>query len=167
MGDALLGGIAAVIVAVAATVAGTHWLTGIGVGAIALAAPTLARIDIAIRRLPNPITLPLLAVGTVIAMLHLVLGNWLGPAIAAGCTLLLAVLAFAGGMGMGDLKLGAAILFAVAAIPITPLVALFAAFLLGGAAGVVLLALGHRRLPFGPFLLAGAACAFCSECFVS
>lgn len=161
--DIGMGAVAAVAVAVFTALSGAPWLTGVGVGALAVAAPSLARIDIAIKRLPNPITLPLLALGTSIALVHLATGNPVGPAVAAGCALLLTIMAFAGGMGMGDLKLGAAIVFAVSASPAAPLVAVFAAFMLGGAAGLVLLLRGQRRLPFGPFLLAGAFVSFAFE----
>lgn len=164
--DLIAGGLLALAVVAVTALAGLHWLTAVGVGAIVLVGPALARIDIAVRRLPNPLTLPTLAVAAAVTMIHALSGNWLGPAVAAGCALLLAVLAFAGGMGMGDLKLGAAIVLAVSGTPLVPLVALSASFVFGGLAGLVMLVFGHRTLPFGPFLLLGLLAAFAVDCFV-
>lgn len=165
--DTALGLLCAVAVAAAVALAGLPWPTGIAVGAIVLVGPSLARIDLTVRRLPNPLTLPVLALSAVCALANVLAGNWLGPAIAAGCAVLMAIMAFAGGMGMGDVKLGAAIVLAVSATPVAPIIALCASFILGGAAGAVLLARGHRRLPFGPFLLGGLISAFAIDCFIS
>ncbi|BDZ45117.1 hypothetical protein GCM10025866_10260 [Naasia aerilata] len=64
-------------------------------------------------------------------------------------------------MGMGDVKLAGVLgLFLGFLGPAPLLVGIFAAFLLGGIAGIVVLVArrGTRRtaLPFGPWMLAGA-----------
>lgn len=65
-----------------------------------------------------------------------------------------------GGMGMGDVKLAAMLGFFLG-MPV--LVGLFAGFLLGAVVGAGLIAAGRKgrksRIPFGPFLAAGALVA--------
>ena len=85
-------------------------------------------------------------------------------AVALGaCYLVLALLGGGSGMGLGDVKLaptlGALLAWAGWDVWLTGTVA---AFLLGGAWGVVLLARGRgrqARMPFGPFMIAGALAA--------
>ena len=137
--------------------------------AVALAAtiPELTRVDLTERRLPNRQVVPGLVVGLVAAA-----GSWLAtgepplvPLIAAlmfgG---LLFVLALAGGVGMGDVKLAALIGLAspTAAVAV---VAPVAAFVLGGLASVVVLVRRGAgiRIPFGPFLLAGYVIALATS----
>lgn len=126
---------------------------------LAAVAPELARVDLAEHRLPNRIVVPGLAVGLLAAG-----GSWLTtgafPAVpviagaAYGGALLL--LALTGGVGMGDVKLAAALGLAspTATVAIaSPLIA----FLAGGIVALgVLIARGRgARIAFGPFLLAG------------
>ena len=123
-----------------------------------------ALIDLERRIIPNRIT----ALGAVLA---LVLGLALDPAgeperliggAAAGGFLLVAALAYPGGMGMGDVKLAAMIgLFLGASVAPALLVALLTGVLLGVA---VLARKGARAgrktaVPFGPFLALGAVVA--------
>jgi leader peptidase (prepilin peptidase)/N-methyltransferase len=123
-----------------------------------------ALIDLERRIIPNRIT----ALGAVLA---LVLGLALDPAgeperliggAAAGGFLLVAALAYPGGMGMGDVKLAAMIgLFLGASVAPALLVALLTGVLLGVA---VLARRGARAgrktaVPFGPFLALGAVVA--------
>lgn len=65
------------------------------------------------------------------------------------------------GMGMGDVKLSAILGFFLGFPPV--LFALYAAFLTGAGAGVILMMAGHKtlksKIAFGPFLLLGAAIA--------
>ena len=75
--------------------------------------------------------------------------------------LLLIVLVYPGGMGLGDVKL-AALIGLVVGFPLV-LLALFLSFVLGGAVGAAAL-LARRAgmkdaLPFAPFLAAGAMVA--------
>jgi leader peptidase (prepilin peptidase) / N-methyltransferase len=123
-----------------------------------------AVIDLEHRIIPNKIT----ALGAVLAI---VLGTALDPAgeperliagIAAGGFLLLAALAYPGGMGMGDVKLAAVMgLFLGSAVAPAILIALISGVLVG--AVVISLkgtAEGRKTaIPFGPFLAFGALVA--------
>ncbi|MFA4840923.1 MAG: prepilin peptidase, partial [Agrococcus sp.] len=123
--------------------------------AASAAAPALARIDTAQHRLPNALTAPLLAIGAVAGALRLAQGD-LAPIAALGCALALLAMALAGGMGMGDVKLGAALALATAAIGWeVPLAGLAASVVVGGVVGGVALAAGRRSVAFGPCLLVG------------
>ena len=127
--------------------------------AVAAVAPHLVRVDLAEHRLPNRLVVPALLAGVVgLGVSWLV--SWvptltplLAGAIYAG---VLFVLALFGGMGMGDVKLAAALGLASPTLMIalgSPLLA----FLFGGiAAVIVLIRRGSKaRIAFGPFLLAG------------
>jgi len=124
----------------------------------------VALIDLEHRIIPNRITLPA-------AVLALGLGLALDPAgeparliaaVAAGGFLLLAALAYPGGMGMGDVKL-AALLGLLLGAAVAP--ALLIALLSGTLVGVVVIArkgaaAGRKTaIPFGPFLALGALVA--------
>jgi leader peptidase (prepilin peptidase)/N-methyltransferase len=123
-----------------------------------------AVIDLEHRIIPNKIT----ALGAVLAI---VLGTALDPAgeperliagAAAGGFLLLAALAYPGGMGMGDVKLAAVMgLFLGSAVAPAILIALIAGVLVGA---VVISRKGtvegrKTAIPFGPFLALGALVA--------
>jgi len=123
-----------------------------------------ALIDLEYRIIPNRITV----LGAVLA---LAIGTTLDPVgeparliagAAAGGLLLLAALAYPGGMGMGDVKLAAVMgLFLGAAVAPAILVALLTGVVLGA------LVIAHKgvrdgrktAVPFGPFLAAGALVA--------
>lgn len=120
-------------------------------------------IDLQHQLIPDVITLPGILVGLVA---NLVIGHvsWLDSVIGivvGGGLFLVIILVSRGGMGGGDMKLGAmlgaflgwkALLFA-----------LFAAIVLGGVVGVAVLVAGLRGrkdpIAFGPFLAAGGAMA--------
>jgi leader peptidase (prepilin peptidase)/N-methyltransferase len=120
-------------------------------------------IDLAHQLIPDAITLPGILVGL---LLNLATGriSWVESVIGillGGGLFFLIILVSRGGMGGGDLKLGAmlgaflgwkALLFG-----------LFVAIVLGGVIGAALLATGVRGrkdpIPFGPFLAAGGAMA--------
>ncbi len=148
--------------------AGTAWLLiGNGWDAVAIvplaaaaaAAPALARIDATERRLPNVITLPLLGLAAAAGVLRL-LGGDPAPLAGLGCGAVLLLMAVVGGMGMGDVKLCAALALATATLGwAVPLAGLAASVVVGGAAGMVALALGRRTVAFGPWLLLGHALA--------
>jgi leader peptidase (prepilin peptidase) / N-methyltransferase len=123
-----------------------------------------ALIDLEYRVIPNRLT----ALGAVLA---LVIGLVLDPAgeperliaaAGAGGFLLLAALAYPGGMGMGDVKLAAVMgLFLGRAVAPAIMIALLAGVLVGA---VVIARKGAREgrktaLPFGPFLALGALVA--------
>jgi leader peptidase (prepilin peptidase) / N-methyltransferase len=142
-----------------------HSATGIALSIvlILLVVPA-ALIDLEHRIIPNRIT----ALGAVLA---LVLGTALDPAgepgrliagAAAGGFLLLAALAYPGGMGMGDVKL-AAVMGLLLGSAVAP--AILIALLLGVLVGAVVIARkgaaeGRKTaIPFGPFLAIGALVA--------
>jgi leader peptidase (prepilin peptidase)/N-methyltransferase len=123
----------------------------------------MTAIDLQHQMIPDAITLPGIAVGF---LMNLGLGrlSWLDCVIGiviGGGVFFVIILLSRGGMGGGDLKLGAmlgaflgwkALLFA-----------LFVAIVLGGVIGATLLITGVRGrkdpIPFGPFLAAGGAMA--------
>jgi leader peptidase (prepilin peptidase) / N-methyltransferase len=120
-----------------------------------------ALIDLEHRIIPNRLT----ALGAILA---LVIGVALDPSgeperliagVAAGGFLLLAVLAYPGGMGMGDVKL-AAVLGLLLGQSVAP--AVLIALVSGVLVGVVVIARKGARegrktaVPFGPFLALGA-----------
>jgi leader peptidase (prepilin peptidase)/N-methyltransferase len=123
-----------------------------------------AVIDLEHRIIPNRIT----ALGAVLA---LVLGTALDPAgeperliagAAAGGLLLLAALAYPGGMGMGDVKLAAVMgLLLGSAVAPAILIALLAGVLVGAVVIARKGAVAGRKtaIPFGPFLALGAIVA--------
>jgi leader peptidase (prepilin peptidase)/N-methyltransferase len=123
-----------------------------------------ALIDLEYRIIPNRLT----ALGAVLA---LVIGLALDPAgeperliagAAAGGFLLVAALAYPGGMGMGDVKLAAVMgLFLGRAVAPAILIALIAGVLVGA---VIIARKGAQegrktKVPFGPFLALGAIIA--------
>jgi leader peptidase (prepilin peptidase)/N-methyltransferase len=128
----------------------------------------LTAIDLELHRLPNRIVLP----GYLVAALLLgTAGALSGDVVALATAGIGAIASFGlylglavarpGGMGMGDVKLAGVLgLFLGFLGPAPLLVGMFAAFLLGGIAGIVVLAArrGTRRtaLPFGPWMLVGA-----------
>lgn len=126
--------------------------------AVAAVAPLLVRVDLAEHRLPNRLVVPALIAG--VAGLGL---SWLfsdaplmllvAAVIYAG---VLFVLALFGGMGMGDVKLAAALGLA-SPTPAIALASPLIAFLLGGIVALIVLIRSGRggRIPFGPYLLAG------------
>lgn len=130
----------------------------------------LAVIDLRTHRLPDRIVLPAYLVAFALFALAALLG-------AGWMTLLRAVVGMAalfafyfllrlvspGGMGGGDVKLAGLIGLHLAWIGWTALaVGAIAGFVLGGLHGVILLASGRAgrrtRIPFGPWMLAGAWC---------
>ncbi|WP_037912751.1 prepilin peptidase [Actinacidiphila yeochonensis] len=135
------------------------------------AAVLLARVDLAVFRLPDVVTLPALGLTAVLlgaaALLPRHDGEWTRALIAAAVLgLLYGVLFFVNpaGMGFGDVKLAPTLGLVLgwygwgAVITGT-----FAGFLLGAAYGLVLVAArraGRKTaLPFGPFMLVGALLA--------
>ncbi|WP_236048212.1 prepilin peptidase [Paractinoplanes ovalisporus] len=127
----------------------------------------LGAIDLDVMRLPDKIVLPSYAVALVL----------LSPAViaerswsAAGRALLAAVVLYVGyfilaslprGMGGGDLKLSPIIGFYLGWLGWSSVaIGAFAAFLFGGVVGAALMLLRRAnrktRIPFGPYMLAGA-----------
>ncbi|WP_037674450.1 A24 family peptidase [Streptomyces griseus] len=162
-----LAAVTALLCAALAAATGTRpelavWLLLVPVGVL------LAAVDLRVRRLPNPLTLPLAAAA--LALLGLAAlapehaGDWttaLLGSLALGAGYLVLHLLNPGGMGFGDVKLalGAGAVLGWYGWP-TVMLGTFAGFLLGAAyGGVLVLARRAGRktaIAFGPFLIAGA-----------
>jgi leader peptidase (prepilin peptidase)/N-methyltransferase len=126
---------------------------------VAAATPALCSRDVLERRLPNRIVLP----GLVVAAASTA-GVWLAsgeaPVVAllsgAGYFTFMLALGLAGGMGMGDVKLGGVLGLAAGLLgPSAAVLSPVLAFTAGGVGGVVALMLRARSIPFGPFMLGG------------
>jgi leader peptidase (prepilin peptidase) / N-methyltransferase len=121
----------------------------------------ITSIDLQHQIIPDVISLPGIVAG-VVANLASARVPWidsiLGIVIGGG-TFLVIILASGGGMGGGDMKLGA-LLGAFLGWKVV-LLTIFIAVILGGALAVALIASGLRGrkdpIPFGPFLAAGGA----------
>ena len=121
----------------------------------------LTAIDLERQILPDVITLPGILAG-VLANLATSRLSWreslLGIVVGGGVFLVI-ILASGGGMGAGDMKLGA-MLGAFLGWKVV-LLSIFMAVSVGGALAVILMASGLRGrkdpIPFGPFLAAGGA----------
>jgi leader peptidase (prepilin peptidase)/N-methyltransferase len=157
-------GTAALFVAVAAKFGPTWPLPAyLYLAAVAIA---LALIDLDAMRLPNAIVLPSYLVAAALLVPAALLGDGWAPIVrglaAAGVLwLVFYALAFFGGMGFGDARLAPLLGFYLGWLGWSSVaVGVFAAFVLGAAVGIPLLATrraGRRsRIPFGPALLAGA-----------
>lgn len=135
---------------------------------LAVITPLLVRIDVAEHRLPNRIVLPALAAAVPIVVLDALVQQeplWGPVGIGVGVGVVLYICAVFGGLGMGDVKLGALLglvagCFGASAVPLFAAVAICSA----GVAGVVAVVVSRftggsagwrTRIPFGPFLLLG------------
>jgi leader peptidase (prepilin peptidase) / N-methyltransferase len=128
----------------------------------------LTAIDLERQIIPDVITLPGILAG-VLANLATGRVSWreslLGIVVGGGLFLVI-ILASGGGMGAGDMKLGA-MLGAFLGWKVV-LLSVFVAVVAGGVLAVALIAFGIRGrkdpIPFGPFLAAGGAVGlFCGE----
>jgi leader peptidase (prepilin peptidase) / N-methyltransferase len=124
----------------------------------------ITAIDVTHQIIPDAITLPGIGAGVAASVITGRV-SWLeslvGIAVGGGLFLVI-ILASRGGMGGGDMKLGA--MFGAFLGWKVTLVSLFIAVTLGGALAVGLLASGRLRrkdpIPFGPFLALGGAIGF-------
>ncbi|WP_061965913.1 prepilin peptidase [Demequina aurantiaca] len=150
------------------------WQFGLGLEFVAFAylaaiGVALTAIDLDVHRLPNVIVLPAYVVLAVLLIAQsAVTGDWwpLARAAIGGASLFafyfLAAILYPGGMGFGDVKLAGVLGIALGWLGWGPLVVgSFAAFLVGGVVGVILLATGRVKrkggIPFGPWMIVGAA----------
>lgn len=129
---------------------------------------SLVLIDLDVQRLPTPIVIPAGVTGFALLTLSCLLGAaWLDLFRAGvGATLLylayeLMRVVYPKGMGAGDVRLAGLIGLFLGWMGWGSLVVgAFAAFVLGGVYGVVLLVMGRARrgtaIPFGPWMIAGA-----------
>jgi len=136
-------------------------LEGVAAAALLAGLVALTAIDLERQIIPDVISLPGILVG-VLANLATGRVSWveslLGIGVGGGVFLVI-ILASGGGMGAGDMKLGA-MLGAFLGWKVV-LLSVFVAVVLGGALAVTLIASGLRGrkdpIPFGPFLAAGGA----------
>jgi leader peptidase (prepilin peptidase)/N-methyltransferase len=162
----------ALFVATTANVAKLHLLPALPAYLFFVAVGiALTAIDLSVMRLPNAIVYPSYVVLALLLTGASVVEGSLQPLAraAVGSVAMLAlffalVLANPKGMGMGDVKLSGVIGAALGFLSYPALVVgAFAAFVLGGFAGAVLLvsrrATGKTMLPFGPAMVAGALVA--------
>lgn len=159
----------ALFVAVTLHLAGRHQLAALPAFLIfAAMAVALAMIDLDTHRLPNGIVLPaypVLGMALTLAAVALDEPAWLVRTVICGLALyawyLLLAFLYPNGMGFGDVKLAGIIggMLGFLSYP-SFYVGAFAGFFLGGIFGVLALTVGRRgrktRIPFGPFMLAGA-----------
>lgn len=128
----------------------------------------LALIDLDVHKLPNAIVLPSYVVALVLfCAASVISGDFtaLIRALIAMAALALAyflmVLAYPGGMGMGDVKLAGVLGIYLGWAGWGPVfVGALAAFVLGGLFGIILMLVGRATrktgIPFGPWMLVGA-----------
>ena len=121
----------------------------------------VSAIDLAHRIIPNRIVLPAAAICLVAQTALQPSPEWVLAALGASVFLLVAALAYPGGMGMGDVKLA---LLMGAVLGRTVPVALMAGMVLALVPSMVLLARHGARarkmgIPFGPFLALGSVLA--------
>ena len=121
----------------------------------------VSAIDLAHRIIPNRIVLPAAAVCLVAQTLLEPSPEWALASVGASTFLLVAALAYPGGMGLGDVKLA---LLMGAVLGRTVPVALMAGMLLALVPSAVLLARHGTKarkmgIPFGPFLALGSVVA--------
>lgn len=128
----------------------------------------LSAIDFQLHRLPDVLNLAIYLAGLALLSLDAILNDrldHLGSAVIASLVLsalyLLLNLLSKGGMGMGDVKLAASIGLYTGYISAQSVyVAAMTSFALGGVVGITVMLLGKgsrkTRLPFGPFMIAGA-----------
>jgi leader peptidase (prepilin peptidase)/N-methyltransferase len=143
------------------------WRAVLVAGLLALM-PGIALIDLRHQIIPNRLTYPALLVFAPLILLSWSLGDAADPVRAAVGFLLyggilFVVAAISRGMGMGDVKLAALIGLVLGSLGLRFVgVAAGAAIGLGGLGGLAALAMGKGRkskIPFGPYLAAGAVVA--------
>lgn len=152
----------------AAAAAAAWWLALIAYLWLAGAGIALTAIDIELKRLPDPIVLPSVAVLVGLLSVAAALnGDWaqlftvIGAAAALFAAYLLIVLVYPAGLGGGDVKLAPLVGAATGYLGWAAVaVGAFAGFLIGALIGLALVAArrGGRKtaFPFGPSMLAGA-----------
>jgi leader peptidase (prepilin peptidase)/N-methyltransferase len=157
--EALTGALFATVV-IAKSAGPSIWLDLVFVAGLV----AITQIDLAHQIIPNRIVAPLALAAVLLTAVfqpHL-LDERLIAGAAAGGFLLIAVLAYPAGMGMGDVKL-AAVMGLVLGRAVAP--AMFIALIAGTLVGVAVMARkgvhdGRKtRVPFGPFLALGSVVA--------
>jgi leader peptidase (prepilin peptidase)/N-methyltransferase len=130
----------------------------------------VAVIDLEYQIVPNRILYPSLVLFAILVALGAAVGDEMSLAgaglgfLAFGGGLLVVAIISPGGMGMGDVKLAALIGLVLGALGLRYVaVAAAVAIILGGLGGIALMALAgasrKAKIPFGPYLAAGAVAA--------
>lgn len=131
----------------------------------------LALIDLDVHRLPNSLTLPSYVVGVVLLGFAALVGHApfsfvraLAGMATMFCAYFLLVLAKPGGMGWGDVKLSGVLGLYLGFLGWGAVaVGAFTAFVIGGVVGLALIVskrAGRKtKIPFGPYMVAGALIA--------
>lgn len=156
-----------VLLAVTATLADRLWQALAWIAVTAFAVP-LSIFDFRTLRLPNPLVLAAFASAALLLAVDAGLAGmwpsyaraWVGAVVLSAFFYALRVLS-KGGMGLGDVKLAAVVGLVLAYQGWTHLyIGAFLGFLLGAIYGVglIIFSSGGRKtkVPFGPFMLAGA-----------
>lgn len=130
--------------------------------------PGIALIDLREKIIPNRLTYPALLVFPVAILLAWIVGDAVDPAKAAIGLLafgggILVIATISGGMGLGDVKLAAVIGLVLGSLGLRFVgAAAGATIVLGGIGGLVALVMGRgmkAKIPYGPYLAAGAVVA--------
>jgi leader peptidase (prepilin peptidase) / N-methyltransferase len=129
----------------------------------------LALIDLDVRRLPDLIVLPSYPIAFVLLLVPTVVtGQWgaMVRALLAGCAFyvgyrVLALVSPGGSLGLGDVKLAGVLGLLLGWLGWGPaILSIFAAFLIGGVTGLILLLTGRAsrssHIAFGPCMILGA-----------
>lgn len=129
---------------------------------------TLAFIDLDVRRLPNVLTLPSYLLGGCLLALAAASAGDTEPLLravagmaAAYLGYFLLLMMYPRGIGFGDVKLAGLLGLYLGWLSWSALaIGLFAGFMFGGVFGIALMAAGRAgrktKIPFGPFMIAGA-----------
>lgn len=137
------------------------WVSLVAGGMFSLALLAVFFIDLDHQIVPNAITYPGLAAGLLLAIPQSRIVSSVLAAAGAGAFFLIVAMASRGGMGGGDIKL-AAMMGSFLGWPAIAVALLFA-FVLGAAAGLLLIAAKKRSrrdpIPFGPSLAVGGVIA--------
>jgi leader peptidase (prepilin peptidase) / N-methyltransferase len=138
------------------------------IGGLFALMPGIALIDLRHRKIYDRFTLPAMALFAAVILLAWLLGDAANPLKAALGLLLFGggiflVAEISGGMGFGDVKLAAVIGLVLGSLGLRFVgVSAGATIVLGGLGGLIALAMGRgmkSKIPYGPYLAAGAIVA--------
>jgi leader peptidase (prepilin peptidase)/N-methyltransferase len=138
------------------------------VGGLLALMPGITLIDLRHQIIPNRLTYPAIVLFALVIVLAWLIGDAADP-VKAGLGLLLfgggifVIASVSGGMGLGDVKLAALIGLVLGSLGLRFVgVAAGATIVLGGLGGIVALMMGSgmkSKIPYGPYLAAGALVA--------
>jgi leader peptidase (prepilin peptidase) / N-methyltransferase len=138
------------------------------IGGLLALMPSIALIDLRHRIIPNKLTFPSMLIFPPVILLAWLIGDAADPVKAVLGFLsfgggILIVASVSGGMGWGDVKLAAVIGLVLGSLGLRFVaVSAGATIVLGGLGGLIALAMGRgmkTKIPYGPYLAAGAIVA--------